>query len=182
MAIDDSRRDALIDENLGLVPRIARYLRRRLPKTVGVEIDDLVGAGYLGLVQAAARYREDMGASFQTYSKYVIRGAMLETVRRRGHKANVVLISAEETGWKEPSANSTADAQIDAARMRVRLAVATASLPLAQRAVIELRYGGTGLSFAEVGQALGKKTGTIYANHALAILRLRARFRSGDVE
>lgn len=71
---------ALVEEHAGLVKRIAYHLIARLPHTV--EVDDLIQAGMLGLLDAAQQYNADQGASFETYAGIRIRGAMLDEIRR----------------------------------------------------------------------------------------------------
>jgi RNA polymerase sigma factor for flagellar operon FliA len=71
-------RETLVLHHIGLVRRIARKVARRLPRHV--EIEDLIQAGMLGLLEAAQRYRA--GVSFETYATYRIRGAILDSVRK----------------------------------------------------------------------------------------------------
>jgi RNA polymerase sigma factor for flagellar operon FliA len=71
---------ALLEQHAGLVKRIAYHLAARLPASV--EIDDLVQAGSIGLLEAARNYTGDKGASFETYAGIRIRGAMLDELRR----------------------------------------------------------------------------------------------------
>lgn len=71
---------ALIEQHAGLVKRIAYHLAARLPSSV--EIDDLVQAGSIGLLEAARNYQGDRGASFETFAGIRIRGAMLDELRR----------------------------------------------------------------------------------------------------
>ena len=52
----------------------------RLPSTVQVE--DLMQAGMIGLLEASARYDASKGASFETYAGIRIRGSMLDEMRR----------------------------------------------------------------------------------------------------
>lgn len=77
---DNSRRDQLITEHLSLVTAIAANVQRSLP--VHVELDDLVHAGIMGLVDAATKYRADKEVAFTTYAKYRIRGAILDGLRQ----------------------------------------------------------------------------------------------------
>ena len=77
---DNSRRDQLIIEHLSLVTAIAAHIQRSLP--VHVELDDLVHAGTMGLVDAATKYRDDKEVAFPTYAKYRIRGAILDGLRQ----------------------------------------------------------------------------------------------------
>jgi RNA polymerase sigma factor for flagellar operon FliA len=47
-----------------------------------VEVDDLIQAGMLGLLDAAKHYSANKGANFETYAGIRIRGAMLDEVRK----------------------------------------------------------------------------------------------------
>jgi len=70
----------LMNQHAGLVKRIAYHLAARLPASV--EIDDLIQAGSIGLLEAARHFQGDRGASFETYAGIRIRGAMLDELRR----------------------------------------------------------------------------------------------------
>lgn len=72
--------NAVINENIDLVKRIAFKLHSRLPDSVQVE--DLIQAGMLGLLEAHERFDADEGASFSTFAGIRIRGAMLDEIRR----------------------------------------------------------------------------------------------------
>src|SRR6187455_3813173 len=72
--------DALVMRHAELVKRIAYHLAGRLPASV--EVADLIQAGMLGLLEAAANYTADRGASFETYAGIRIRGAMLDALRK----------------------------------------------------------------------------------------------------
>jgi len=62
-----------------LVRRLALQLIAKLPASV--ELDDMIQAGMLGLLDAANRYQDDQGAQFETYASQRIRGAMLDELR-----------------------------------------------------------------------------------------------------
>ncbi|NOX76125.1 MAG: RNA polymerase sigma factor FliA [Gammaproteobacteria bacterium] len=72
--------DALIVEHSPLVKRIAYHLMSRLPPSV--QQDDLIQAGMIGLLEALKNYDVSQGASFQTYARIRIRGAMLDEIRK----------------------------------------------------------------------------------------------------
>ena len=72
--------DAMVMRHAELVKRIAYHLAGRLPASV--EVSDLIQAGMLGLLEAAANYTADRGASFETYAGIRIRGAMLDALRK----------------------------------------------------------------------------------------------------
>src|SRR5690554_7355408 len=70
----------LIERYAPLVKRIAYHLLGRLPASVQVE--DLMQAGMIGLLEASKKYDAGKGASFETYAGIRIRGAMLDEVRK----------------------------------------------------------------------------------------------------
>ncbi|HPF59092.1 MAG TPA: RNA polymerase sigma factor FliA [Candidatus Competibacteraceae bacterium] len=72
--------DDLIARGVPQVKRIAYHLLARLPASV--QIDDLIQAGMLGLLEAAHRYDPAQGANFTTFSEPRIRGAMLDEIRK----------------------------------------------------------------------------------------------------
>ena len=72
--------DALVRKHADLVKRIAYHLAGRLPPQV--EVEDLMQAGMMGLLEAAQNYSSGRGASFETYAGIRIRGAMLDALRK----------------------------------------------------------------------------------------------------
>jgi RNA polymerase sigma factor for flagellar operon FliA len=70
----------LVIKHVPLVKRIAFHLMGRLPDSV--QVDDLIQAGMLGLLEAVKKYDISQGASFDTYAGIRIRGSMLDEVRR----------------------------------------------------------------------------------------------------
>jgi len=69
-----------IIRHASLVKRIAFHLLNRLPPTV--QVDDLIQAGMVGLLEAAGNFNSGMGASFETFAGIRIRGAMIDEIRR----------------------------------------------------------------------------------------------------
>jgi RNA polymerase sigma factor for flagellar operon FliA len=69
----------LLTEHMPLVKRLAHQMKAKLPASV--EVDDLIQAGMIGLLDAISRYEEDHGAQFETYAVLRIRGAMLDELR-----------------------------------------------------------------------------------------------------
>ncbi|MDO9047147.1 MAG: RNA polymerase sigma factor FliA [Methylobacter sp.] len=72
--------DDRVMQHAPLVKRIAYHLLNRLPDSV--QVDDLIQAGMLGLLEALKNYDASQGASFDTYAGIRIRGSMLDEVRR----------------------------------------------------------------------------------------------------
>ncbi len=71
----------LLDEYLPLVRRQALSMQVRLPASI--ELDDLIQAGTVGLLEAMGRFDSSQGASFATFASQRIRGAMLDELRSR---------------------------------------------------------------------------------------------------
>jgi RNA polymerase sigma factor for flagellar operon FliA len=65
--------------NLYIVKIIASQLYARIPS--GVELEDLVHTGVLGLIDAVGRYDPSKGTRFATYASLRIRGAILDELR-----------------------------------------------------------------------------------------------------
>lgn len=63
-----------------LVKRIAHHVMGRMPASV--QIDDLIQAGIVGLLEATKNFDASKGASFETFAGIRIRGAMIDEVRR----------------------------------------------------------------------------------------------------
>ncbi|WP_341706114.1 RNA polymerase sigma factor FliA [Halopseudomonas sp.] len=74
------QQDRLVEQYAPLVKRIAYHLLGRLPSSVQVE--DLMQAGMIGLLEASRKFDFGKGASFETYAGIRIRGAMLDEVRK----------------------------------------------------------------------------------------------------
>ncbi|RJX30848.1 MAG: RNA polymerase sigma factor FliA [Oxalobacter sp.] len=74
-----ANRDFLLTEHAPLVKKIAHLLKARLPASV--DVDDLIQAGMIGLLDAVSRYEEVHGAQFETYAMQRIRGAMIDELR-----------------------------------------------------------------------------------------------------
>lgn len=79
-AMQAGNTDELVVRHAPLVKRIAYHLMGRLPDTV--QIEDLIQAGMVGLLEAIKNYDASQGASFDTYAGIRIRGAMLDELRR----------------------------------------------------------------------------------------------------
>ena len=79
-AVQAGGTDERVLQHAPLVKRIAYHLLNRLPDSV--QVDDLIQAGMLGLLEAIKNYDVSQGASFDTYAGIRIRGAMLDEVRR----------------------------------------------------------------------------------------------------
>ena len=73
-------RDKLVMEHLPLVKAIAIRLYESLP--VHADLDDLIHAGMLGLIDGASKFDERKHILFKSYAKHRIKGAMLDSLRQ----------------------------------------------------------------------------------------------------
>lgn len=77
---DTKTANELVKTHACLVKRIAHHLKGRLPPSV--QIEDLIQAGMIGLLEASKNFDGTKGASFETYSGIRIRGSMLDEIRK----------------------------------------------------------------------------------------------------
>lgn len=72
-------RERLLMEHLSSVRFIARKLHQTLPRHV--ELDDLISAGTVGLIEACSRFDARRHVQFKSYAQFRIRGAILDWLR-----------------------------------------------------------------------------------------------------
>ncbi|HRN80971.1 MAG TPA: RNA polymerase sigma factor FliA [Nitrosomonas europaea] len=72
-------KDQFITEFTPLVKRIAHHMMARLPASV--QVDDLIQAGMIGLLDAINRYEGSYGRQFESYAAQRIRGSILDELR-----------------------------------------------------------------------------------------------------
>src|SRR5687768_930380 len=76
-------RDAFLTHHLGLVHHVARQMANRL--STQADLDELISAGSLGLLQAVDAFDHARGLSFSTFAVPRIRGAILDELRKQDH-------------------------------------------------------------------------------------------------
>jgi RNA polymerase sigma factor for flagellar operon FliA len=101
----------LLAQHAPLVKRLAHQMRAKLPPSV--EVDDLIQAGMIGLLDAINRYEETHGAQFETYAVQRIRGAMLDelrssdwlprSIRQNMRKIEVAITTLQQRLGRSPS-------------------------------------------------------------------------------
>lgn len=74
-----AERDALLMEHLPTVRYVARRIHERLPQHV--DLDDLVSAGVVGLIDAFSKFDRNKKVQFKSYAQFRIRGAILDSLR-----------------------------------------------------------------------------------------------------
>jgi len=119
-----SNRNQLLLQYAPLVKKLAHLMRAKLPPSV--EVDDLVQAGMIGLLDAVNRYEENHGAQFETYAVQRVRGAMLDELRGndwmpRNMRQNMRKIEVAMTELQQQLGRPPAESEV-AAHMKITLA------------------------------------------------------------
>lgn len=74
-----AERDVLLMEHLPTVRYVARRIHERLPQHV--DLDDLISAGVVGLIDAFSKFDQSKKVQFKSYAQFRIRGAILDSLR-----------------------------------------------------------------------------------------------------
>ena len=77
-----SDRDSLVLNNLNWADQIAVNQTKRLPRFI--QLDEIKSAAYLGLVEAATRYRKETGVPFTAFASVRVIGSITDYLRELG--------------------------------------------------------------------------------------------------
>ena len=77
--LTSKQKDELITEYAPLIKYIAQKIAVRLPSNI--ELDDLISAGVIGLMDAIEKYDPTRDNKFKTYAEFRVRGAILDELR-----------------------------------------------------------------------------------------------------
>lgn len=77
--LSQNQKDVLIKEYAPLIRFIAQKIAVRLPSNI--ELDDLISAGVIGLMDAIDKYDPSRDNKFKTYAEFRVRGAILDELR-----------------------------------------------------------------------------------------------------
>jgi RNA polymerase sigma factor FliA len=99
-------REGVIRAHIGLARSLALRLAGRVPASV--DLDDLIGAGVLGLIDAVDRFDPSRAIPFEAYARTRIYGAILDAMRAEDHLSR-----------RERRRNREADRAEDELRMKL---------------------------------------------------------------
>lgn len=159
----ESAKQHLIERNLRLVVFIARRF-----ENTGVNLEDLISIGTIGLIKAIGTYRRDKNIKLATYASRCIENEILMHIRKiAGQKAEVSLdepinmdydgnelLLSDILGTEEDMILKPMEDDVD---LRV-LRQAVKELPSREREIIVMRFGLEGhqeLTQKEVAQQMG---------------------------
>lgn len=123
--------DELVMQELQQVFYIASRIRDRLPRHV--ELEDLVSAGVVGLLEASRCFDNTKNVQFSTFAKFRIRGAIFDSlremdwgsrlIRRRGREIADATVRLEaKLGRKPTEAEVAAEIDTDVEQLRKTVA------------------------------------------------------------
>ena len=143
---DETARQRLIERNLRLVV----YIARRFENT-GVNIEDLISIGTIGLIKAVGTFRPDRNIKLATYASRCIENEILMYIRKiAGRRAEVSLDEPINTDWdgNELLLSDILGTEEDVVMRpmeedveRQLLREALSRLPERERYIISLRFG-----------------------------------------
>lgn len=109
--------EQFVIEHRQLVEKIALHIKRRLPSHI--ELEDLLQAGFVGLLEARKHFKSDMGASFETFSSNRIKGAIIDSLRKNSwgsretlknmRRINEAICKIEQRHQRQPTTEEIAD-------------------------------------------------------------------------
>jgi RNA polymerase sigma factor FliA len=108
--------EEVLREHLPMVRFLALRIRERLPQQV--EMEDLISAGIVGLMDALQKFDANKKVQFRTYAQFRVRGAMLDSLRaldwgprdlrRKGRAVEEAIRSLSSTLGKAPTESEVA--------------------------------------------------------------------------
>lgn len=177
-------RDDLIEHNLRLVV----YIARRFENT-GVDLDDLVSVGTIGLIKAVNSFNAEKNIKLATYASRCIENEILMHLRRTVKlKSEVSFDEPLNTDWEgnELMLSDVMGTDGDVVYKKIESGVETELLGVAltrlnnrEREIMELRYGlngGEEKTQKEVADMLGISQSYISRLEKKIIVRLKKEF------
>ena len=177
----ETAKQQLIEHNLRLVV----YIARRFENT-GVNLEDLISIGTIGLIKAIGTYRRDRNIRLATYASRCIENEILMHIRKiAGQKTEVSLeepinmdgegnelLLSDILGTDEDVVFRGLEEDVDIQCLRQALA----RLPEREKEIVTMRYGLEGrreLTQKEVAQRMGISQSYISRLEKRIMLRLR---------
>ncbi len=181
---DEAAKQLLIEHNLRLVV----YIARRFENT-GVNLEDLISIGTIGLIKAIGTYRRDKNIKLATYASRCIENEILMHIRKiSGQKAEVSLdepinmdydgnelLLSDILGTDEDIIFKPLEDDVDLCVLRQALS----ELPIREQEIIWMRYGLNGrkeLTQKEVAEKMGISQSYISRLEKRIMQRLRKEF------
>ena len=183
---DDGAKQRLIEHNLRLVVFIAKRF-----ENTGINLEDLISIGTIGLIKAIGTYRRDKNIKLATYASRCIENEILMHIRKiSGQKAEVSLdepinmdydgnelLLSDILGTDEDIVTGRLDDEVDLQLLRQALGL----LPIREREIVLMRYGLEGrreMTQKEVAEKMGISQSYISRLEKRIMQRLRKEILS----
>lgn len=186
---DPQARQTLIERNLRLVV----YIARRFENT-GINIEDLISIGTIGLIKAVTTFNAEKGARFATYASRCIENEILMYFRARKKTAQDVYLYDPIDTDKDGNALTIVDIMADEHNILDEIDLSIRSEQLREmiakrlnqreRELLSLRYGLGGQrphTQKEVADRLGISRSYVSRIEKKAISKLKLAFREAGV-
>ena len=181
---DENAKQTLVEHNLRLVV----YIARRFENT-GINIEDLISIGTIGLMKAVGTYRLEKKIKLATYASRCIENEILMYIRKTANqKAEISLdepinmdcdgnelLLSDILGTDEDAISRPLEEDVDKKVLRQALE----TLPPREQEIVFLRFGLEGrreLTQKEVAQAMGISQSYISRLEKRILQRLRKEF------
>ena len=178
---DEKAKQLLIERNLRLVVFIARRF-----ESTGVNLEDLISIGTIGLIKAVSTYRCDKNIKLATYASRCIENEILMHIRKIANQKTEVsldepinmdydgneLLLSDVLGTEEDVIARPFEDDVDIFLLRQ----AVCQLPQREREIVQMRFGLDGkkeLTQKEVAQKLGISQSYISRLEKRIMMRLR---------
>ena len=178
---DEHAKQRLIEHNLRLVV----YIARRFENT-GINLEDMISIGTIGLIKAIGTYRRDRNIKLATYASRCIENEILMYIRKISNQKTEVsldepinmdydgneLLLSDVLGTDEDMIMRSLEDEVDLCLLREALE----QLPDREREIVEMRFGLAGrkeLTQKEVAQHMGISQSYISRLEKRIMLRLR---------
>ena len=181
---DEGAKQTLVEHNLRLVV----YIARRFENT-GINIEDLISIGTIGLMKAIGTYRLEKKIKLATYASRCIENEILMYIRKTANQKTEIsldepinmdcegneLLLSDILGTDEDTISRPLEEDVDKAILRQALE----TLPPREQEIVFLRYGLEGrkeLTQKEVAQTMGISQSYISRLEKRILQRLRKEF------
>ena len=181
---DPQARQTLIERNLRLVV----YIARRFENT-GINIEDLISIGTIGLMKAVSTYRLEKKIKLATYASRCIENEILMYIRKTANQKTEIsldepinmdcdgneLLLSDILGTDEDAISRPLEEDVDKTVLRQALQ----TLPPREQEIVFLRFGLEGrreLTQKEVAQTMGISQSYISRLEKRILQRLRKEF------
>ena len=178
---DETAKQRLIEHNLRLVV----YIARRFENT-GINLEDMISIGTIGLIKAIGTYRRDKNIKLATYASRCIENEILMHIRKISNQKTEVsldepinmdydgneLLLSDVLGTDEDLIFKNLEDDVDLLLLRQALS----QLPKREREIVEMRFGLAGrkeLTQKEVANQMGISQSYISRLEKRIMLRLR---------